>query len=121
MVELIAGNMRANVVALAAHGKVTHSDYERVVIPTVKEKIRLHDKIRFFFHLGEDFAGYSAEAIWDDAKIGLQHVMAFEKIAVVTNVVWVKEAVRIFGVFVPCPVKVFANEDISNAAAWVNK
>ena len=121
MIELITARMRGNVVALAAHGKVSHQDYAQVVIPAVEEKIRLHAKVRLFFHLGEDFAGYTAEAIWDDTKIGIQHLTAFEKIAVVTNVVWVKEAVRVFGILVPCPVRVFPNEELSAAAAWVNE
>jgi hypothetical protein len=121
MIELITESMRGNVVALAAHGKVSHQDYAQVVIPAVEEKIRLHAKVRLFFHLGKDFAGYTAEAIWDDTKIGIQHLTAFEKIAVVTNVVWVKEAVRVFGILVPCPVRVFPNEELSAAASWVNE
>jgi hypothetical protein len=121
MIELITQSMRGNVVALAAHGKVSHQDYAQVVIPAVEEKIRMHAKVRLFFHLGEDFAGYTAEALWDDTKIGIQHLTAFEKIAVVTNVVWVKEAVRVFGILVPCPVRVFPNEKLSAAAAWVNE
>jgi hypothetical protein len=121
MIELITERMRGNVVALAAHGKVSHQDYAQVVIPAVEEKIRMHAKVRLLFHLGEVFAGYTAEAIWDDTKIGIQHLTAFEKIAVVTNVVWVKEAVRVFGILVPCPVRVFPNEALSAAAAWVNE
>ena len=121
MIEQITKGMRENVVALAAHGKVSHQDYVMVVIPSVEEKVKTHAKVRLFFHLGEDFAGYTAEAIWDDTKIGIQHLTAFEKIAVVTNVVWVKEAVRVFGILVPCPVRVFPNEELSAAAAWVNE
>ena len=121
MIEQIIKGMRENVVALAAHGKVSHQDYLKVVIPAVEEKIRIHAKVRLFFHLGEDFTGYSAEAIWDDTKIGLQHLTAFEKIAVVTNVAWVKESVRLFGIFVSCPVRVFPNEEYAGAASWVNE
>ena len=121
MIERITEGMRGNVVALSAHGKVSGEDYQQVVIPAVEEKIKTHSKVRLFFHLGKDFAGYTAEAIWDDTKIGIQHLTAFEKIAVVTNVVWVKEAVRVFGILVPCPVRVFPNEELSAAAAWVNE
>jgi hypothetical protein len=121
MIERIIKGMRENVVALSAHGKVSHQDYVRVVIPAVEEKIRTHAKVRLFFHLGEDFAGYTAEAIWDDTKIGLQHLAAFEKIAVVTDVGWVRDAVCIFGVVVPCPVRVFSNGELPAAAAWANE
>ncbi len=121
MIEQISEDMQNNVVALCAHGMVSHKDYERVVIPTVEEKIRLYSKVRFLFVLADDFEGYTAEAMWDDTKIGLQHLTAFEKIAVVTNTEWVKEAVRFFGFFVPCPVKVFPKEEIQSATAWANE
>ena len=79
MIELISEGLRGNVVGLAAHGKVSHKDYQLVVIPAVEEKIKMHGKVRLLFQLGNDFTGYTAEAIWDDAKIGLQHLTAFEK------------------------------------------
>jgi hypothetical protein len=120
MIELITNGMRENVVALIAHGKVSHEDYQKVVIPAIEEKIRTHAKIRFLYHLGEHFTGFSAEAIWDDAKIGIEHLTAFEKIAVVTNIFWVKDAVSFLGVFLPCPVRIFPNEDLLAAVAWVN-
>ena len=46
MIERLIQGMKDNVVALAAHGKVSHKDYELVVIPTVEEKIRMHAKVR---------------------------------------------------------------------------
>jgi hypothetical protein len=73
MIEVITEGMMANVLALAAHGKVSHQDYAQVVIPSVEEKLKMHPKVRVFFHLGEDFTGYTAEALWDDAKVGIQH------------------------------------------------
>ena len=120
MVELITKGMRANVVALVAHGKVSHEDYEKVVIPAVEESIKLHSKIRLIFHLGDDFAGYFAEALWDDTKIGLQHLAAFEKIAVVTNSPSIKGLVRVFRIVIPCPVQIFPNNELEAATIWIN-
>jgi hypothetical protein len=120
MVEFITQGMRANVVALVAHGKVSHEDYEKVVIPAVEEGIKLHSKIRLIFHLGDDFTGYFAEAVWDDAKIGLNHLTAFEKIAVITDSPLIKGAVRVFKIVVPCPVQIFPNQELETATAWIN-
>ena len=39
--------------------------------------------------LGPDFLGFTAAAMWDDAKIGLAHWNAWERVAVVTDVPWV--------------------------------
>ena len=121
MIEVISKGMRDEVVALSAHGKVSHEDYATVVIPQVEEKLKAHAKVRLFFHLGNDFLGYTAEAIWDDTKIGIQHLTAFEKIAVVTDVSWVREVIRFFRFIVPCPVKLFSNNDFQAAAAWINQ
>ena len=53
--------------------------------------------------------------MWDDAKVGLAHVSAWEKIAVVTDVDWIRAAVGIFRFVIPCPIKVFSNAQIAEA------
>jgi hypothetical protein len=121
MIEVIIEGMRENVVALSAHGKVDHKDYQQVIIPAIEEKIKVHGKIRILYKLGEDFSGYSVEALWDDAKLGVQHLTAFEKVAVVTNVAWVKDSVAFFRFLIPCPVKLFRNEELSMAVTWINE
>ena len=59
------------------------------------------------YELGDDFQGFSAEAVWDDAKLGLSHLTAFEAVAVVTDVHWITTNVKLFGLLLRCPVKVF--------------
>ncbi len=120
MIEVITKGFNDNVIALSAHGKVTHEDYERVLIPTVNEKIKAHGKVRLLYHLGSDVTNFEMEAVWDDARTGMQHFTAFEKIAVVTDFLWIKDAVNIFGIFKPCPVKTFPNDEAGEARLWIN-
>jgi hypothetical protein len=120
MIEVISG-MPENVVAVAAHGKVSGEDYEKVLVPAVEKKLETHKKIRFFYYLGDDFTGYTAAAVWDDAKLGLRHLISFEKVAVVTDVPWIADMVKLFGFLVPCPVKLFTNQKISEAKTWVSE
>ena len=120
MIEVITDGMNANVIAFSAHGKVTHDDYVQVLIPTVNDMIAKHGKVRLFYHLGKDVTGYEIEAIWDDARSGIRHFSAFEKIAVITDIVWLKDAVKIFAVIKPCPVKTFPNAEIVTANDWIN-
>jgi hypothetical protein len=94
-----------NVVGVAAHGNVTGEDYETVLIPAVERSLETHEKLRVLYHLGSDFTGF---------------LTAFEKIAVVTDLTWVSEAVKVFGFFIPCPVKVFGNDRLGDAKAWVS-
>lgn len=109
-----------NVVAVAAHGTVTADDYETVLIPAVERCLETHETMRLLYHLGPDFTGFTPAAMWDDTKIALRHWTAFEKVAVVTNVTWVIDATRVFGLFIPCPIKVFGNDRLSEAKAWVS-
>jgi hypothetical protein len=120
MIEIIRG-MPDNVVAVIAHGKVTGEDYHTVFISAIEEKLRTHKKIRLLYCLGKDFSGYTVVAILDDAKVSVQHLTAFEKMAVVTDVHWITEAAKFFGVFIPCPVKIYANERLSEAKTWITE
>jgi len=118
MIEITSGTPD-NLVVVVAHGKVTGEDYEKVFIPAIEAKFKSHKKIRLLYHLAEDFSGYTVGAVWDDAKLGLGHVTAFEKVAIVTDVHWIIEAVKFFSFFLSCPVKVFGNDQIAEANAWV--
>lgn len=120
MIEITSG-MPNNILAVTAHGTVTAQDYENVLLPAVEEALKQHRKIRFLFRTGKDFSGYTAGAMWDDAKLGVQHLTAFEKIAVVSNVPWLVQTVSVFRFFIPCPVKVFSSENLPEAEAWIRE
>lgn len=119
MIEIIPTG-KDSVLAIAAHGTVTGEDYEKVIVPLIEERLKVHGKIRFLYLLGEDFTGYTPSAVWDDAKLGFRHLNGFEKVAVVTNEAWVTNAVKFFRFIVPCPVKVFGNDKLAEAKIWVN-
>jgi len=120
MMDIIE-NMPSNVVAVSVQDQVTGDDYDKVLTPLVVEKLKDHDKIRMLYHMGPEFTGFTAAALWDDAKLGVSHIRAFEKVAVVSDVHWVANAAKIFGIFVPCPVKLYANEAMDEAKAWVSE
>jgi hypothetical protein len=118
MIEIIPG-LPDNVLAVAAHGTVRAEDYDNVLVPAVDEALKKHKKIRFLFRTGEDFSGYTAGAMWDDAMLGVRHLTAFEKMAVVSNVPWLVQATRFFGFLIPCPVKLFSSDNLREAEAWI--
>ena len=53
--------------------------------------------------------------MWDDAKVGFAHLRAWEKIAIVTDVNWIRGAVGIFRFLMPCPVKMPPNSQFAGA------
>ena len=118
MIEIIT-DTPDNVLWASAHGKITAEDYEKVFIPAIAEKFKTYDKIRLLYHLGETFEGYSMPGLMEDAKVGLKHFTGFEKIAIVTDVNWISYASSFFGAVLKGEVKVFANENIAEAKAWI--
>lgn len=120
MIEIIP-DLPENIVAVVASGKVTGEDYEKVLISAIEDKIRAHGKIRMLYQLGPDFTGFTSGAMWDDAKVGIWHLTAFEKVAVVSDVDWIIDAVKIFKFAIPCPVKTFRNEEFSEAKTWISE
>jgi len=108
-----------NLVIAVAHGKVTGDDYEKVLIPAIEAKLKTQKKVRLLYQLAKDFAGFTAGAMWDDAKLILRHLRAFEAVAVVTDVRWIADAVKFIGFFLHCPVKVFRNDRRVEAEEWV--
>jgi hypothetical protein len=120
MLERIQG-LPENVLGFTAKGEVTGADYESVLMPAVDEMFARSKTIRFLYHLGAEFTGFDAKAIWDDAKVGLQHLTAWERVAVVTDATWIHTAIRAFGFVMPGHVRVFENSELPEARQWLSK
>jgi hypothetical protein len=119
MLEIMSG-MPENVVAVAASGKVTGRDYDDVLIPAIEAKLANRRKIRVLYQLGPEFTGFTAEAMWDDAKVGLWHLTEFERVAVVSDIEWLRSSLKLFGFIIPCPVRIFSNCDLAAAKSWIS-
>ena len=118
MIQLIP-NLPEHVIGIMASGQVTASDYETVLVPAIEAKLTKHGKVRILYQLGPEFTGFTSGAMWDDLKLGVAHLNAWEKVAVVTDVDWIANATRLFGFAMPCPVRIFSNNDISAATHWI--
>jgi hypothetical protein len=118
MIEILK-NFPDNIVALACEGKVTKEDYHGTLVPAVLDALKRHEKIRLLFETSASFTGYDAGAIWEDLKIGVEHPMRWERVAVVTEVDWIVQTMRLFSFLVPCPVKLFPPSESAQAHAWI--
>lgn len=107
------------VVAFKAIGEVTDEDYEKVLDPAIAAALAKHDKIRLLYVLGEEFTGYEADAMWEDAKLGLRTFTSYDKIGVVTDATWVRRAVSAFGWLIPGEVRVFTVGAFDQAKGWI--
>ncbi len=120
MIKLIT-DLPNNILGFEASGEVTGKDYETVLIPAVEAKLKEFPKLRLLYYLGSDFSGYDMEALWDDAKIGFKHLKAWERIAIVSDIEWIRVAVHMFGFTIPGHVSIFKNDELSNAKEWLSE
>ncbi|MEM8630008.1 MAG: STAS/SEC14 domain-containing protein [Pseudomonadota bacterium] len=117
--EILDG-FSADVLAIAAHGKITTEDYETVLIPKFEAILKGEGRVKMLFVFGEDFAGYSAGAAWDDTKFGFLHMRDLAALAVVSDVEWLRFGVKTFSPLIGCPVALFHTSELETAKSWIN-
>jgi hypothetical protein len=100
---------------------VTAADYEDVLIPAVEKKLARHDKVSLLYHLGPDFTGFSAGAMWDDTRIGLKHLASWDRIALVSDVPWIRHVVHALRFVIPATIRVFHDDQLPDAKRWVSE
>jgi len=111
----------ANVVAFRCGGRVTKADYDSILVPAVVDALRAHDRVRLYYETNEDFAGFEAGAMWEDFKVGIEHLTRWERVAIVTDVNWIKKAVRLFAFLMPATTKLFSRSESAQARVWVSE
>jgi SpoIIAA-like len=107
------------VTAFVAEGRVTKKDYQDVLIPKVEDAVRHHKKIRCYYELGPKYSGFEAGAVWKDFKLGIKHLTRWERIAVVTDVRWIRRVVKAFRFLIPGEVRVYETAKSSEAKGWI--
>ncbi len=120
MLKLLEG-YPDNVLAIRGSGEITARDYSDVMVPAVENKLSEHKRVRLLYVLDDTFDGFTGAAAWEDAKVGMRHLAAFERVAVVSDADWVRTMVRGFGFAMPGQVKVYALEDTDDAREWISE
>jgi len=110
-----------NCLGFEAIGKITGADYENIMIPNINGKLKDYSKIGFLYYIGNNFEKYEAKAIFDDTMIGFKHMRAFERIAVVTNLSWVRDGFHLFSAIFPGKIKLFKNSELKAAKEWISQ
>lgn len=118
MIESLQG-FPGNVLAFACHGQVTKQDYETVLIPAVVKALEEHEKIRLYYETAADFAGIEPSAVWEDTKVGVRHLLRWERFAVVTDVEWIRHTMKFFSFLLPGELKVYSTSEAAQAKEWI--
>jgi hypothetical protein len=96
VIVLLAG-FPDNVSAFVLRAHVTKADYETVLIPEIEGKLRRHEKVRLYCEVAPDYVGIDPGAVWEDTKFGFSHLFDWDRAVMVTDVKWMRQAVKFFG------------------------
>jgi SpoIIAA-like len=108
-------------VAVRCSGFVTKADYDQVLVPEVEQALKTNERLRLYYEIAPDFSGISPGAMWEDFWVGMQHLMRWKRIAVVTDVPWIEQMVCMFGFLLPGATKVFRVGEGAEARAWLTE
>ena len=117
----IINDLPANVLGISAEGKITGSDYEKVLIPALEAKLKANKKVRMIYQLGSDFTGFEMSAMLDDAKMGLKHLSVWDRIALVSDHETINSFAKFFGYLMTCELRIFKNDELREAKSWVTE
>ena len=108
-----------DVIALRFSGLITSADYTASLVPLIDAAAKDHDKLKLLCVLDQYFDGYSAGAMWDDMRFGFSHLTTFSKLALVTDIEWIRKSAKLFGSLMPTEVMVFDVEELDDAKRWI--
>ena len=105
------------VIGFTVVGKIHSDDYKDVLIPAVEAKVAAGQPIRVVL-VFPSFDGMSAGAVWEDLKMGVEHLTRWKRIALVTDVEWMIHLTHLFGWMTPGDMKHFPLHQRAEAIAW---
>jgi hypothetical protein len=110
-----------DVLGLSVEGVIRARDYTDTIVPLIESKLRTHDRLKLVYRIGPQFEAFTPGAVWNDALVGVKHLSGFSKVAVVSDIGWIRHAVRAFAPMLPAEVQVFGDADLADAKAWISR
>lgn len=114
MLELIDG-LPGNVVGIAVSGRLTTQECQDVLVPAMQKSLKRHEKIRLYYELNSRFPG----AAWDELELGLEDLSRCERVAIVTDIGWVRLTVKALRFLIPSEIRVFPTVQADEGRAWI--
>ncbi len=115
MIELI-DDLPRNVVGISVTGRVTTDECREILVPAIARSLRWREKMRLYYELGSRFPGSG----WDDLDLGFEHALRCERIAIVSDIAWVRLTVKAIRFLIPGEIRVFGTLEAAEARAWIS-
>ena len=116
MIKVIE-DMPVGTIGFEASGKVTDDDYESVLVPAVRAALEA-GAVRLLYVLPEG-TQYSPGAMWADTKLWAGNLRGWQRVAIVSDADWLENAIKAFGWMMPGKVRVFDDDEVADAKAWL--
>ena len=116
MIEELS-DLPAGVIGFEASGRLRAEDYRDVILPAL-ERAAAAGEVRFVIVM-RDFDGMSGGALWQDLKVGIEHLRAWKRIALVTDIEWMRHLTDLFGWMTPGETKTFPLAQLDDACRHV--
>jgi hypothetical protein len=119
MVELL-NDFPPHVAAYKASGAVSKEEYEQVVMARVDEVADKFSKINFLVRLETDMDNYAMGAFLDYLKVSFEHFFKWNRMAIVTDEQWLRNAYEILSPLVHGVIKGYELKQYEEAKEWVS-
>jgi hypothetical protein len=113
-------SLPTNMVGFRAVNEVTEEDYNRVVIPIVKDLVSKTNTLNYLFVLDTSISNFTFGAWFKDALVGVKNITKWKRAAIVSDVKAMKTITEIFSFLMPGEFKVFEHKDQQEAINWVS-
>lgn len=107
------------VIGFEASGKIAAEDYRDVILPALEDAANSGD-VRFLIVM-RDFDGMTGGAVWQDLKVGFEHLRAWKRIALVTDIEWMIHVTNLFGWMTPGETRTFPLAQRDDAVKWLSE
>lgn len=118
MLEVI-NDMPEGTIGLAAKGAVTAADCERTLLPLVAGPPAADQHTGLLLLFGQEFDESRAEPLAGDAQFAFHRWCDFARLAVVSDVTWLRKAVRLLAPFMRGEVRIFHDYEVEQAKTWL--
>jgi hypothetical protein len=114
MIEVIEG-LPDNVLGIVVRGRLTKHDCSEVLFPELDQRLEWYHKLRLYYDIRSRYPG----AGWEAISPAIVRGALWERIAIVSDIAWMRHTVQAVRMLIPSEVRVFATSETPDGLAWI--